>query len=126
MSKESLRKAMNKLKTEATRQSRKSTVPPAAPAAKPERTVRWMFRQEEERGGVFGVLRITTGDTIEDYLVERVFGAVYKLTKLQHGMTNTYTVVLGTNQTCGCDAGRRGTACKHIAALNAKQIQGHL
>jgi len=89
--------------------------------------IQWKWRST---CGQYGILRISTGGTAIDYVMERHSPFCYRLRYADGpGSWTEYSVQLGTGQRCGCASyrtnsrGELGATCKHIRALMALREQ---
>jgi hypothetical protein len=104
-----------------------STSTKPRPRVKPPRSVRLSLAPF---GGNPGVVRITAGKEVNDYLLTPLasdFGTAYRLDKIGVEDGEPYHVCLdGTNHTCDCKGHARHGHCKHADGLVALRQAGQL
>jgi hypothetical protein len=97
------------------------SAPTTAPA-KPSRSYKVTWAQH---GGQFFIVQITNGTT-SDYIVRVIGKNTFQVTKLEKDRETTYTIRIGKEPTCGCEAGRHGKECKHVATFLKMRERGEI
>ena len=103
-------------------------MPRGAPAVKPKRSVRWVYRIEG-RGGACGLLLVEDAGTRWHFGVSPIPGTdSFALLRCEPGEGPAEFVCDVRARRCGCrsEALPKGVPCLHLAALNALRSRGEL